>query len=78
MGASEWIAVASAGGAALVWLVALSFQIGRRERDISKAMRDADGVAKKARGTLNLLAQWEDLEPKERRRRAIDLLEGGK
>lgn len=81
---ADWIAVIGLVGAAFAWLTALTFRLGRRDSNISGAIaelratqqRQGDGLGKKARGTLSILAQWEDLDEKERRRRAVELLEG--
>ena len=80
----EWIAAVVAAGGAFSWLTALTFRMGRRDSNISTAIselratqqRQGDGFGKKVRGTLSILAQWEDLDAKERRRRAVELLEG--
>jgi hypothetical protein len=72
----EWIALGIGEGGVLAYLLRLSYKVGLRERDITKAQKDNDGLGKKSRGTLGLLADWEDLTPAERRHRAIELLEG--
>jgi hypothetical protein len=90
MSPGEWIALGALETPLLVWLMTLSYKVGIRERDnqamkeslaqrereIVKAQKDNDGIARKVRGVLGLMADWSDLDEKERRHRAIEMLEG--
>lgn len=76
MSPGEWIAGIIGLLTGIGWLSWLTYRIGRRDQELSKAQADVNGVGRKVRGTLGLLIVWEDLEPKERRKRASDLQEG--
>jgi hypothetical protein len=72
----EWIALGCGEGAAVAWLLHLSFKVGAAIESSNKAKKDADGIAKKVRGALGLIIEMPDLDDKEIRHRATELLEG--
>lgn len=68
----------SAALSAAAAVVGFSFVMGRRYQRhadrLAKCETDLNGIARRGRGTISLLAQ--EMDEKERRRRAVELLEG--